>query len=127
MFAKKPNKIDGRIDTFVGPDTTVTGDVVFNGGLRVDGIIQGDVREQDGQNGTIIVGENGQIEGSVSANKIVLMGSVIGPVNAGEFIELQTRARITGDLSYKALEMHMGAVIDGKLVHANNGATDELV
>ena len=55
------------------------------------------------------------------------MGSVIGPVNAGEFIELQTRARITGDLSYKALEMHMGAVIDGKLVHANNGATDELV
>ena len=64
MFAKKPNKIDGRIDTFVGPDTTVTGDVVFNGGLRVDGIIQGDVREQDGQNGTIIVGENGQIEGS---------------------------------------------------------------
>lgn len=127
MFSKKPNKIDSRIDTLVGPDTVITGDVVFNGGLRVDGTIRGNVREQDGESGTIIVGENGQIEGAVSANKIVLIGTVIGPVNAGEFIELQTKARITGDLSYKALEMHMGAVIDGKLVHANNGATDELV
>lgn len=127
MFSKKPNKIDSRIDTLVGPDTVVTGDVVFSGGLRVDGTIRGNVREQDGESGTIIVGENGQIEGAVSANKIVLIGAVIGPVNAGEFIELQTKARITGDLSYKALEMHMGAVIDGKLVHATNGATDELV
>lgn len=127
MFSKKPNKIDSRIDTLVGPDTVITGDVIFSGGLRVDGTIRGDVREQDGESGTIIVGENGQIEGSVSANKIVLIGAVIGPVHAGEFIELQTKARITGDLTYKSLEMHMGAVIDGKLVHANNGATDELV
>lgn len=127
MFSKKPNKIDSRIDTLIGPDTVITGDVVFSGGLRVDGTIRGNVSEQNGESGTIIIGENGQIEGAVSANKIVLIGTVIGPVNAGEFIELQTKARITGDLSYKALEMHMGAVIDGKLVHADNGATDELV
>lgn len=127
MFGKKVNKIDTRIDTLVSPETMITGDVVFNGGLRVDGIVRGNVREQEGSQGTIIVGENGRIEGTVKATKIVLIGSVVGPVNAGEFIELQTKARITGDLRYKSLEMHMGAVIDGKLVHTENNETDETI
>lgn len=127
MFGKKVNKIDTRIDTLVSPETVITGDVFFSGGLRVDGNIRGNVQEQEGAQGTIIVGENGRIEGTVSASKIVLIGSVVGPVKAGEFIELQAKARITGDLRYKSLEMHMGAVIDGKLVHTENSETDETI
>ncbi len=127
MFFKKVNKIDSRIDTLVGTDTTITGDIVFSGGLRVDGTIMGNVQEQEGAQGTIIIGENGRIEGSVSATKIVLIGTVIGPVNASQFIELQAKACITGDLYYKSLEMHMGSVIDGKLVHGEEDETDETV
>ena len=127
MFGKKVNKIDTRIDTLVSPETVISGDVFFSGGLRVDGNIRGNVQEQEGAQGTIIVGENGRIEGTVSASKIVLIGSVVGPVKAGEFIELQAKARITGDLRYKSLEMHMGAVIDGKLVHTENSETDETI
>ena len=124
MFGKKVNKIDTRIDTLVSPDTVIKGDVVFAGGLRVDGSVKGNVQEQEGTQSTIIVGESGRIEGKVSATKIVLIGSVVGPVIAREFIELQTKARITGDLHYKSLEMHMGAVIDGKLVHTENSEPD---
>jgi len=127
MFGKKDNKIDTRIDTLVSSDTVITGDIIFSGGLRVDGTIRGNISEQDGTQGTIIVGENGRIEGTVSASKIVLIGSVVGPVNATQFIELQTKARITGDLHYKSLEMHMGAVIDGKLVHTEANETDEMI
>lgn len=127
MFGKKVNKIDTRIDTLVSPETVITGDIIFSGGLRVDGTIRGNVSEQQGEQGTIIVGENGRVEGAVSATKIVLIGSVVGPVNASQFIELQTKARITGDLHYKSLEMHMGAVIDGKLVHTEENETDEMV
>jgi len=127
MFGKKVNKIDTRIDTLVGVDTTVTGDLVFSGGLRVDGTIRGNVQDQGGEQGTIIVGENGRIEGAVSAAKIVLIGTIVGPVNASQFIELQAKARIKGDLHYKSLEMHMGSVIDGKLVHSEENETDETV
>lgn len=124
MFFKKANKIDSRIDTLIGVDTVIEGNMVFSGGLRVDGTIRGNVNEQEGTQSTIIVSENGRIEGAVNTTKIVLNGAVVGPVKASQFIELQTKARITGDLYYKALEMHMGAVIDGKLVHTEDNGTD---
>lgn len=125
MFFKKANKIDSRIDTLIGTDAVIEGDVVFSGGLRVDGTIRGNVSEQAGTQSTIILSENGRIEGAVKTTKIVLNGTVIGPVKASQFIELQTKARITGDLHYKSLEMHMGAVIDGKLVHTEEKGTDD--
>lgn len=127
MFFKKVNKIDSRIDTLVGIDTIITGDIVFSGGLRVDGTIRGNVQEKEGSESTIILSENGRIEGAIKTTKIVLNGTVIGPVQASQFIELQTKARITGDLHYKSLEMHMGSVIDGKLVHTDENATDQMV
>ena len=76
MMFKKVNKIDSRIDTLVGTDTVLTGDLTFSGGLRVDGTIRGNVQEQAGSQGTIILGENGRIEGAVGATKIVLIGGV---------------------------------------------------
>ncbi len=128
MFSrKKVNKISDDINTLIGPDAVIQGDVGFNGGLRVDGTIRGNVTEQQGSPSTIVISETGRIEGSVNATKIVLNGTVIGAVKTEQFIELQTKARITGDLHYRALEMHMGAVIDGKLVHAEGDATEELV
>lgn len=126
MMFKKVNKIDSRIDTLVGTDTVLTGDLTFSGGLRVDGTIRGNVQEQAGSQGTIILGENGRIEGAVGATKIVLIGgTVVGQVKAGQFIELQSKARIKGDLHYTSLEMHMGSVIDGKLVHSEKSEANE--
>ena len=127
MFFKKANKIDSRIDTLVGAETRIEGDLHFNGGLRVDGAIRGSVTEQNGTPSTLILSEHGVIEGAVTAAKIVLNGKVIGPVKSSHFIELQTKARITGDLYYKSLEMHTGAVIEGKLVYLGDGAADEVL
>jgi cytoskeletal protein CcmA (bactofilin family) len=125
MFFKKANKIDNRIDTLVGADTRIEGDLYFSGGLRVDGAIRGNVAEQNGNPSTLIISEHGKIEGAVSAAKIVLNGKVTGTVKSSHFIELQTKARITGDLNYKSLEMHTGAVIEGKLVYLGDGEPEE--
>ena len=127
MFFKKANKIDSRIDTLVGVETRIEGDLHFNGGLRVDGAIRGSVSEQNGTPSTLILSEHGKIEGAVTAAKIVINGKVIGPVKSSHFIELQTKARITGDLYYKSLEMHTGAVIEGKLIYLGDGAADEVL
>jgi cytoskeletal protein CcmA (bactofilin family) len=117
MFFKKSNRSQNSIETLVGADTQINGDVHFSGGLRVDGAIRGDVSEPNASPSTLILSENGSIEGAVTASKIVINGKVTGTVKAGQFIEMQSKARIIGDLHYKSLEMHTGAVIEGKLVY----------
>jgi cytoskeletal protein CcmA (bactofilin family) len=124
MFFRKSHKIDSSIDTLIGIDTRIEGNVYFSGGLRVDGAIRGNVTEPEHKPSTLIISENGKIEGSVTAAKIVLNGKVIGPVVADQFIELQSKARITGDLHYKSLEMHTGAVIEGKLIYIGEEVLD---
>lgn len=117
MFFKKSNRVQNSIDTLIGVDTRVEGDIHFSGGLRVDGQIIGNVTEPADQASTLILSEHGSIEGSVTASKIVINGKVIGNVKAAQFIELQAKASIKGDVIYKSLEMHTGAVIEGKLVY----------
>jgi cytoskeletal protein CcmA (bactofilin family) len=127
MFFKKSNKIDSRIDTLIGADTRVEGDIYFSGGLRIDGAVRGNVSEPVDTPSTLILSEHGRVEGSVAAAKIVLNGKVVGPVKAGMFIELQSKARITGDLHYKSLEMHTGAVIEGRLIYIGEEAMESAV
>lgn len=116
MFFKKSNRAQNSIDTLIGAETRIEGDIHFSGGLRVDGQVKGNISEPADQAGTLILSEHGSIEGSVTASKIVINGKVIGNVKAAQFIELQAKASIKGDVNYKSLEMHTGAVIEGKLV-----------
>lgn len=120
MFFKKSNKVQNSIDTLIGADTRVEGNIHFSGGLRVDGVVLGDVMEPNDVASTLILSEHGRIEGAITASKAVINGSVLGQVNSRQFIELQTKARITGDVYYSSLEMHTGAVIEGKLVYLAN-------
>jgi cytoskeletal protein CcmA (bactofilin family) len=125
MFFKKSNRIQNSIDTLIGADTRIEGDIHFSGGLRVDGTIRGKVSEPIASPSTLILSEHGSIEGAVSASKIVINGKVTGPVRAGQFIELQPKAHITGDVYYKSLEMHTGAVIEGRLVYLGESAQEQ--
>jgi cytoskeletal protein CcmA (bactofilin family) len=126
MFFKKSNRIQNTIDTLIGADTRIEGDIHFSGGLRVDGAIRGNVSEPNASPSTLILSEHGRIEGAVNASKIVINGKVTGPVQSNQFIELQPKARITGDVYYKSLEMHTGAVIEGNLVYlGDNGQGPE--
>lgn len=124
MFFRKANRIDNRIDTLIGANTRVEGNMQYSSGLRVDGTIIGNVTQANGSQCTLILSEAGSIEGEVTAAKIVINGKITGPVHASEFIELQTKARIVGDLYYKSLEMHTGAVIEGKLVYVGDALAD---
>ncbi|MBB5191211.1 cytoskeletal protein CcmA (bactofilin family) [Silvimonas terrae] len=114
MFKNK--KGNQRIDSLIGQGSTVSGDVVFAGGLRVDGTIRGSVTAADEKNGTLVVSEKARVEGKVRCSHLVLNGEVLGPIEVSQFVELQPKARVKGDLTYKTLEMHPGAVIEGRLI-----------
>lgn len=117
MFFKKNNRVQNTIDTLIGADTRIEGNVHFSGGLRIDGAVFGAITEPNDIPSTLILSEHGRIEGAITASKIVINGTVAGPVKANQFLELQAKARITGDVYYNSLEMHTGAVIEGKLVY----------
>lgn len=129
MFLKKDksNKPQSRIDSLIGAGTKIEGDVTFVGGLRVDGEVKGNVRSTGDGGGTLVLSEHARIEGEIHVSHLVINGTIIGPVYSSEFLELQPRARVTGDVQYNSLEMHLGAIVQGRLVHqGGTGKTVEL-
>ena len=114
---KKPTSPQKRIDCLIGAGTTVMGDVHFKGGLRIDGTVKGNVISTPGEPGTLVVSEQARVDGEIRVSHIVVNGTVNGPVTADDYLELQPKARIVGDVSYRTLEMHVGSVIEGRLNH----------
>lgn len=117
MFGKNFSKPQNRIDSLVGAGTSITGNVAFSGGLRVDGEIKGNVSSFGDKPSTLVVSEHARIEGEISVSHLVINGTVIGPVHSSAFLELQAKARVTGDVGYSTIEIHLGAVVQGRLVH----------
>lgn len=122
MFGgKSNNKPQNRIDCLIGAGTMIEGSITFTGGLRVDGRVRGDVISADGKPGTLVLSEQAQIEGEIRVSHVVINGTVVGPVHAAEYIELQAKANVTGDVYYKTLEIQLGAVVQGRLVYQTDG------
>jgi cytoskeletal protein CcmA (bactofilin family) len=105
------------IDSLIGLSTSIEGDLHFKGGLRIDGKVKGNVIAEEGQPSMLVLSENARVEGEVRVSHLIVNGEIVGPVYSSDLLELQPKARITGDVHYKALEMHGGALVSGKLTH----------
>ena len=114
MFGKKAKN---TIDSLIGMSTTIEGNLRFKGGLRIDGHVKGNLIADPMENSMLVISEQASVEGEVRAEHVVVDGAITGPVYCSEMLELQPKARITGDVHYKALEMHGGALVTGKLTH----------
>ncbi|MES2978615.1 MAG: polymer-forming cytoskeletal protein [Pseudomonadota bacterium] len=112
MFSKKKQP---PIKSLIADGTEVQGNLRFADGLRIDGNVTGDILAAEGRGSLLVVSETATVTGSVRADHVIINGRVKGPVFAAELLELQPKARIDGDVTYKALEMHQGAVIFGLL------------
>ena len=128
MFGLKKSSLpQNSLDSLIGVGTRVEGNIVFKGGLRVDGEVRGNISSESGRDGTLVISERASVEGAISVGHVVVNGVVIGPIVAAESLELLPSARVTGDVEYHQIEMQQGAVIQGRLVHqASSGAGVEL-
>ena len=119
MFERRKSRPpQKRIDSLIGAGTVVQGKVMFAGGLRIDGAVDGKVATANNAPGTLVISEHDRVDGEVKVSHVVINGSVSGPVTANDYLELQAKARVNGDVVYRALEMHVGAIVQGKLMHA---------
>lgn len=105
-----------KINTVIGNETRIEGDLKFAGGLHVDGVIHGNVIANGKAGAALILSEQGVVEGDVRVPNVVLNGKVVGNVYSSERVELAANAKVTGTLYYKLLEMAMGAEVNGQLI-----------
>jgi cytoskeletal protein CcmA (bactofilin family) len=117
MFSNRQTKPQNRIDSLVGAGTRIEGNVTFTGGLRVDGEIKGSVIADPSKPSTLVLSEQARVEGEIRVTHLVVNGTVVGPVHVAEYLELQSKAKVTGDVQYRTLEIQLGAIVEGKLIH----------
>ncbi|WP_293370468.1 polymer-forming cytoskeletal protein [Nevskia sp.] len=112
-------KSGSSVDTLIGRQTEILGDVRFSGGLHLDGRIKGTVSMAGGQaaSATLSISETGTVEGDIRVPNVILNGTVIGDVHATEKLVLNAKARVNGNVHYAVLQMEPGATINGQLVH----------
>ena len=101
---------DGVLNGFVGFGTVMAGEAVFKGMLRVDGNLTGQVSSDDG---TLLVGTNGQVDANVNVSIATVHGTVNGDITATKRIELGRSAIVVGNIQTPALVVEQGAVLEG--------------
>ena len=80
MFGAKGSKPQNRIDCLIGAGTSIEGNVIFSGGLRVDGQVRGNIVTEEGKPGTLVVSEQARVEGEIRVPHVVINGTVVvGP------------------------------------------------
>lgn len=122
MFNRREKKVNTRVDTLIGKLAKVQGDIEFSGGLHLDGRVTGSVRAAEGAAATLSVSETGVVDGSVDVPSVVLNGVVRGDIIARVRVVIGALAKVEGNVQYGAIEMALGAQINGKLIPATGPA-----
>lgn len=117
MWSSNKKQRSEKVDTLIGQQTELHGDVMFSGGLHVDGKVKGNIMADKEGSTMLVLSERGSIEGEIRVPYIIVNGLVIGDIYASESVELAQNARITGNVYYNRIEIAMGAEVNGSLVH----------
>lgn len=113
---------NGEVDTLIGRNTRIEGDVHFTGGLYVDGQVKGAIASEAGGEAMLSISEHGHIEGEVRVPHVVVNGRLIGNIHHAEKVELLGNAHVQGNIHYKLLQMAVGAAVTGQLVQEREPA-----
>ncbi len=113
----KKEKNTDRISTFIGADASIDGTIEFNGTIRVDGRVKGNISSNGG---TVVIGEKGVVNAGISVNVAVVMGEVNGSIDAKERIEVYPPGRLGGDIQSPIVSIEPGGIFNGNCVMKPN-------
>ena len=117
---KKGVKITTHIDSLIGKNTFIHGNIEFSGGLRIDGSVTGNIYSVGSDNAVLTLSENGLITGEIRVPNMIINGEIRGDIYADGHIELVDKASITGNVFYHQIEMAVGAEVNGKLIRMSS-------
>lgn len=105
MFSKN----QAKLDTIVGPESILKGDIASKGTVKVDGIVEGNVGAD-----CLIIGEKGKLTGDVTVREIVVGGRVAGNIHASDSVDIQRKGEVCGDIFAARLTIAEGGHFDGR-------------
>jgi cytoskeletal protein CcmA (bactofilin family) len=108
---RKRNGESSKLDTLIGPNTTLKGSLKTEGSLTVEGRIHGDVEAK----GEIVVGGSGKIEADILADSVKVGGHIVGEISACRRLEITETGRVTGDVNAASITVKEGGKLDGSL------------
>ncbi len=110
-----PAAPSSRIETVIGPNAHFRGDIVSEGGIRIDGIFEGTIETT----GNLVIGESAKVIAEIRANNISISGAVKGNIY-GNRVEILETGRVWGDLTVTSLLLNEGAYLRGQtMMHAD--------
>lgn len=108
----------GDVNAYLGRGSRVSGKLNFDGTVRVDGQVEGEISAQD----TLIVGELAVVTAQINGNAIIIKGKVTGDINARKRVEIRAPGKLYGNIVTPSLVIHEGVIFEG---HCSMGATSE--
>lgn len=108
--SKKKPRLDA-ITAFLGAGTQYHGQFNFQGVVRIDGGVFGDIISD----GVLVLGEEGLVEGSVQVGELIASGRIVGDIAASRRVILNKSAKLRGNLAAPSVIVEAGAVINGQL------------
>ena len=110
MFSKASQKVD-KVESIIGGQSEITGDLNIKGTLQVDGYVKGQVKAD-----CVVLTESSRIKGDITANKIIVSGRVEGNLKAEEAIEIMPKGKVIGDVFTNKISVAEGGELNGKVV-----------
>ena len=105
-----------RIETVIGPGTTVNGGLMLIDSVRIDGKVIGDIQASQSNRATVAIGPTGEVVGHISAFRVIVAGKVEGNIAALERVELSHDCLVQGDISYSSINVQHGARLQGLVI-----------
>lgn len=126
MLGNKKSKLSvngsDNVETLIGPHVVIQGDLLFSGGLYIEGKVHGKVIAEAGADSLLTLAVGGVIEGEINAPKAVISGRLVGDLRSSERVELTETAHIQGNIHYRLIEITAGAAVSGQLIHEHSAA-----
>lgn len=120
--ARSARQGNGQVDTLIGRNTQIEGDIEFTGGLYIDGKVTGSIRGGPDGQAMLSISEHGMVEGDINVPHVVINGRLVGNIHDGQNVELLANAHIQGNIEYRLLQMAVGAAITGQLIQQSDEA-----
>ena len=106
-----------KVETIIGKDVVIQGDLIFSGGLYIEGKVVGKVLSNNSADSILTLAPEGSVDGEIRVTKAIISGRLLGDVYSSERIALTESAQIQGNIHYKLLEITAGAMVSGQLIH----------
>ncbi len=106
----RKESVVGEINTLLGRGSEFEGKLTFEGTVRIDGTLKGEVFSDD----VLVVGEGARLEAEVDIGEIIIQGTVVGNIRAKRSVEILAPGRVKGDITTPMLQIDKGVIFEGR-------------